>query len=132
MEESRLLRGALTANAVFSSVSGLVLAVFAVPLSDWLGVPTWVAVALGVGLGLFGISVYSIARNPKPGLVKQIIVSDVAWVVGSIVLLVGFPDALSTQGRWAVVVVALIVADFGLMQWLGLKRADDLQIVTAT
>lgn len=124
MEDTRLLRNALTANAAFSLLSGLVLTLFAGPLADWLGIPLWIAVVFGIGLIGFAISVYTIARNPKPGLVRQVIVSDVAWVVGAGMLLVAFPDALSSEGRWALLVVTLVVADFALVQWLGLRKAE--------
>lgn len=125
MSNTSLLTRTLKANAVFSAGSGLALAVFSVPLSDWLGIPAWIAVAVGVGLVGFSVIVYSIARNPKATVVKQVIASDVAWVVGAVVLLVAFPDAMTTEGRWALGIVSLVVADFAVMQWLGLRRAAD-------
>lgn len=47
----QLLRRVLQANMVFSSLSGLLLAVDAGPLSRWLGVPAaWMLVVIKVGL----------------------------------------------------------------------------------
>jgi hypothetical protein len=131
MSNATLLTRTLTANAVFSALSGVVLAVFSVPLADWLGIPTWIAIAVGVGLVGFAASVYSIARNPKPALVKQVIASDIGWVVGAAVLIIGFPDAMSTEGLWTLGLVSLVVADFAVLQWLGLRRVTESASSTA-
>lgn len=116
----------LKANAAFSALSGLGLIVGWTSVSDWLGVPTAISVGLGLGLLVFAGSVYRIAQNPAPAAVKSVILSDLAWVVGAAAVLVLFPDAMTTAGRWALGLVSLIVADFALLQWLALGRTEDV------
>lgn len=124
MQPSPLLVRALFSNAAFSALSGVALTVFAVPLGSWLGIPTWICAGLGIGLVLFAVSIVGVARNPSATLVRQIIASDVAWVIGAVVILVGFPDTLSTQGSWTLAIVTIFVADFALLQWMGLRQSS--------
>ncbi len=64
------------------------------------------------------------ARDPHPSLVKTIIIADVAWVVGAAILLITFPDLLSTGGRWTLAIVSLIVTDLAALQHVGLRRSE--------
>jgi hypothetical protein len=48
--------------------------------------------------------------------------ADIAWVVGSVALVAFDPLGLTLAGRVAVIVIALCVADFALLQALGLGR----------
>ena len=47
---------------------------------------------------------------------------DVAWVLGTAALLIGRPETFNTAGTVAAVVVALVVADFAFLQFLGIRR----------
>lgn len=114
----------LRANAVFSLLCATVLVVGAVPLASWMGVGTWVAVAVGLGLLPFGLIVFRVARDPAAAGVRQIIAADVGWVAAAVVILVAFPDAMSTVGRWLLALVSLVVAEFAAGQYVGLKRAE--------
>lgn len=122
----KLLNLALTSNAAFSGLSGLVLVLAAEPAARWLGVPqSPLLLALGFGLLAFAVGLAALARSPRPSrpLVMAATGSDFAWVVGSAVLLVGFPDLLSPAGELAVTAVALVVAGLGCAQVVGLRRA---------
>ena len=119
-----LLTATLTTNAVFSGLSGVALTLGAQPMSEWLGIPTWISIAVGLGLVLFSAQVAMTARNPKPPAVRMVIAGDVVWVVSAIVLIAIFPDAMSSQGTVALAVVTGVVATFALLQWLGLRSAD--------
>lgn len=123
---TRPLRRALVANAWFSGGSGLLLLLGAGPLAAWMGVPAAALLrGLGLALTLFAAALAWIARSePLPrALAVGATVSDAAWVFGSAVLVLGFPELLTVGGRWTVVLVAAIVAILGAAQTIGLRRA---------
>ena len=47
---------------------------------------------------------------------------DVGWVIASALILLLAPDWFSATGDWIVAIVALMVDDFALFQYLGLRR----------
>lgn len=119
---SKILTRTLVANAGFSVVTGVILIIGAVPLSRWLGIPTWLTIAVGVGLLPFALAVAKTARSPRRDTVRQVIVADIAWVIGAAVVLIGFPRSMSTAGLWALGLVTVAVADFAALQMIGLRR----------
>jgi hypothetical protein len=123
-DPSRLLRLTLRANASFSTVSGLVLAVAAPFLGPWLGIPPLALAVVGLGLLPFAWLLFrNAARTPINEFEARFAVgADVAWVVGSAALIAFDPLGLTLAGRVAVVVIALCVADFALLQAVGLGR----------
>lgn len=122
---STLLPRALISNAAFSGLCGLTLLLAAGPVAGWLG-PSADGFLRGLGAGLLGFAggLVFLARSeaPPPALVLTATAADFAWVAGSAVLLVAYPDVLSRAGVWTVVVVALVVAVLGLAQLVGLRR----------
>ncbi len=121
----RLLRRVLQANLIFSGLSGLVLTVDAGPLSRWLGIPAaWVLVAIGIGLLGFAWELFYVARqNPlNLRLANAILFIDVAWVVGSALLLFTGWVPLTGVGWWAVLVVADAVALLAILEYVGIRR----------
>jgi hypothetical protein len=121
---SKVLTRTLAANASFSALTGLILIGAASPLSRWLGVPSWLTVAVGVGLLPFAVAVIRVARDPKPQAARMVIVADIAWVIGAAVVLVGFPRSMSTAGLWSLGLVSVAVADFAVFQAIGLRRME--------
>lgn len=121
---SRILTAVLATNAGFSAVTGVVMIVAAGPLSNWLGIPTWVTVGVGAGLVPFAVAVAATARSPVLSRVVQVIVADVSWVVGAAVITIGFPESMSRQGLWALGMVTVVVAVFAVLQTLGLRRRE--------
>jgi hypothetical protein len=128
----RLLRRTLWGNAVFSVVSGAVLAMFARPFADAAAhVPVAVmgldlAVVfelLGLGVVAFGALCAWIASRPTlpEGWARLIFAADLAWVAGS-VLVLALPASWTTAGIAGIGVVALIVADIAVLEYLGLRR----------
>jgi hypothetical protein len=128
----RLLRRALWVNAVFSVVSGAVGVAFAAPFAAWAThAPLSVAgldlaivfELLGIGVVLFGaICGWAASRDTVPqGWARVILVADIAWVAASALVLV-LPAPWTTAGIAGIVVVALIVADIAIMEYLGLRR----------
>jgi ABC-type sugar transport system permease subunit len=128
----RLLRRALWVNAVFSVVSGAVGVAFATPFAAWAThAPLSVAgldlavvfELLGTGVVLFGaICGWAASRETVPqGWARVILVADIAWVAASALVLV-LPAPWTTAGIAGIVVVALIVADIAILEYLGLRR----------
>ena len=128
----RLLRRTLWGNAVFSVISGTLLAVFAGPFAsvaahapvEVMGLDLAVVLdLLGLGVIAFGaLCAWVASRNTLPlAWARVIFAADLAWVAGS-VLVLALPAAWTTAGMAGIVVVALIVADLAVLEYLGLRR----------
>ena len=118
----RLLRIALRANAVFSGVSAGVLIAGGSALAEWLGIPTAIIVLVGLGLVPWAGFAWWTSRTLELTAVRVIIAGDIAWVVGAIVVLIGFGDDMTTAGVWSLALVSIGVADFAIAQSIGLRR----------
>ncbi len=120
----RLLRTALLANAEFSLISGLVLAVFSGRIADWIGAPRLVVLLIGIGLVPWGAYLFIASRREviRRSDAWSAIVGDDAWVTGTLVLVLGFPTALTSAGNAVAVAVAIVVAGFAVVQFIGLRR----------
>ena len=128
----RLLRRTLWANAVLSVGSGAVLAAFATSFAAMathaplqvLGVDlALVLELLGLGFVAFGaLCGWVASRTDMPiGWARTIFVLDACWVAISAVVLM-LPAAWTVAGIAGIVVVALIVADLAILEYLGLRR----------
>ena len=119
-----LLSRAMSENALFSGIAGLVLIVgTAFGLDDWLGLNAWLLAALGVGLVVYAADLLWLARSPR-WLVRggmMAVVADVTWVLAAAAL-IAFTAVLSEQGEIALAIVSLVVAGFAAAQWVGLRR----------
>ncbi len=124
-QPSSLLRRALLGNSIFSTLSGLFFLFDAAPIAAFLGLdmPMMIQV-LGVNLLVFAVIVYKVATaTPINRTLASIIIAlDVAWVVGSIVLIFSNLLPLTTSGKWGIAIVADIVACFAIAQYIGLRR----------
>jgi hypothetical protein len=128
----RLLRRTLWGNAIFSVVSGGVLAVFAVPFArvaadapvSVMGLDLAILFELlGLGVVAFGALCAWIASRPElpQAWARVIFAADIAWVAGS-ALVLALPASWTTAGFAGIVVVAVIVADFVILEYLGLRK----------
>lgn len=121
--KATLLVKSLKANGLFSLLSGLFILLLNNRLSQWFGqIDSLILVGLGVGLILFSLRLFYLAG---PGRLyrleaKMIIGSDIAWVVGSVVLLAWFFAYISLPGILAMVLVSIVVGLFALFQSKGL------------
>jgi hypothetical protein len=130
VERACLLRKALIGNALFSTVSGLTI-LFA---QGWvlriLGLPSSVnLLVLGAGLIVFAVTLVINARKQQ---VKKsdawiAVCMDVAWVIGSYVLIFILP--FSTEGKWVVAVVAEAVLVFAVLQFVGIRRIQKSELL---
>jgi hypothetical protein len=122
-ERQQLLRTALLANALFSTISGLALVIAGREIVRLLGLPEAVSlVPLGISLLVFAAVLVLFAKKKSIKLLDAwiAVVMDAAWVIGSYPLLLVAP--FSTSGKWIVGIVAEVVMVFALLQWLGIRR----------
>jgi len=120
-----LLRRTLAVNATFSALSGAGMIALSGPLDRFMGLGlSWLLIVIGVGLLGFAALIGLNARRPQINRAEAwlTVASDAAWVLGSVIVVFGFPDLLSTGGKWLVGLIAVAVGDFALFQYLGLRR----------
>lgn len=123
--KDNLLRNTLRANSIFSGVTGLVLILGFAPLANFIGVP-WVWTLIVLGIGLLGYALWLAQASRRAELDAReatvFIVSDVAWVLLSVVLLVTNWIPFTNEGKWILSLVADVVACFAVLQFVGLRR----------
>jgi len=115
----------LKLNGVFSLLTAVPLLLaagtvapilFADPV-DW---ATWALRGLGVGLTGFAGLVYALSKDKfvSRAMVNEIVVLDLLWVIGSIVLIAFWGHILTTSGTVIVAAVAVVVAFFAVAQFV--------------
>jgi hypothetical protein len=127
MNDSRLqlLRTTFAVNAISTAACGALFLAGAVPLSPVLGVPGPLPLALCGALFIaFAAQVWRVRREPVDlAQATAILVLDVAYVVASVVLLLGWPGVLSSYGRLLTALLADTVAVFAILEYVGIRRA---------
>lgn len=130
-----LLRRAMLADAAMSGASGLLLTLLPGSLSVLIGFarPDYL---LAVGIGLIGYAAWLLfsARRPIVNVWtgRTAIILNMLWVAGSAAVLAAAPGLFNTLGQWLVGIVAVLVADFVLVQYLGLRRMGRPTTLPAT
>lgn len=123
---SGLLRRALQADGVFGGiVSGALLTLGANPIASFMGLPNALPILLiGVGLIAWGVALLTLSSRPvmERRFVTAVIATNAIWIIGSFIILVADLFALTTGGRWAVMIVADVVVLFAIAQFIGLRR----------
>ena len=122
---SSLLRNALFGNSIFCSTSGLAFVIFAKPIAAFLGLSaSWIILVLGIGLVLYGVEVFIIARRETidEAFAKFVIGADIAWVVGSVILIFTNLVAFTIPGKWGIAIIADIVLVIAIVQFMGMRR----------
>lgn len=114
------LKNTLKANALFSLISGLILILFSEEIAILMNLTSNLPLTIiGLGLILFVLFIlfvsYKKVLNYK--LVKGIILQDLLWVFGSIVLLLLMPFGISLLGNILISVIAFIVSCFAFLQY---------------
>ena len=119
-----LMRG-LKFNAIFSATSAVAMLLAANWVAEQLGLSRTADVyTLGVFLLLFAAQLGNIVRTGKIRTweIVTIIVGDLLWVAGSVVLGALYFRSFSTIGAVLVDVVAIAVLVFAIMQIRGLRE----------
>ena len=113
------LKKTLQLNSAFSLLCALALFIFSAPLAQIIGaVEPWMLHIVGAALVIWALDLLWVASKPliNQGLVKVIVVADVGWVLGTVVLLVGFEAMFTTEGVALLTAVALAVLAIALLQ----------------
>jgi len=124
MTNTHPLLSALRLNAIFSGTSAVFLLVAAPWIAAQLGLPGSLPVYIGGGfLVLFALQLANIVRsgNIRTWEVGGIIAGDLAWVLGTVVLVGMFYSSLTTVGLLMVDIIALAVLAFAILQIRGLR-----------
>jgi hypothetical protein len=119
------LRHAFLANGLFSLACGLLFLVDGAPLAAFAGLPEGpILQVIGAGLVPFGAWLVWLSRRPAltPLIGRLVSIMDAQWVVGTLVLLAGWPELLNTTGQVMAVAIALVVTSFALWQIQGTRR----------
>ena len=122
--KDKFLKSALTANAVFSGLSGVMMILFGERLNSILGVEiSWLLLSIGIGLiGFSGYLFFVKSQKVVPATTAwAIVAADIMWVAGSLVVLVNPPSNMEPTGKTLVAGAALIVAIFAALQSHGTK-----------
>ena len=125
MNESRTLRTAFLANAAFSLTCAFLFVAFANPLARIAGLAGPLPLEIvGAGLLPFGAALIWLSRREilTLGVGRLISLMDAQWVLGTAILLIGWPDLLSPTGRALAVAIAAIVACLAVWQLHGARR----------
>jgi hypothetical protein len=126
---TRPLRAALIANAVFSLASAALLILFPALVGNWLGVhyPP-LLIAIGAGLVVFAADLLHQASRPRMASWRALYASaaDFAWVAGSLLLVIVLPGLLSSGGVALVLAIAVVVLVFGCWQLAAAGRLHRL------
>lgn len=112
-EDTIDIRNLLRFAALASGGLGAVLLAFAGALDEPLGLRVTLAVVVGLGLLAWAGFVTWVSINPRPALVADVIVCNLAWVAASLVFAVG------AWGGWGVLFVvaqAIAVAALTMLQ----------------
>lgn len=122
---THFLRRVLQADALASGLSGALLIVAAKPLAAFIGVGLPLPlIVTGVFLVLYagGLLQQAVQPSLSRSFVKAVIVINIAWVLGSGLLLLTDWVSLTLAGKWGVAIVADLVAIFAGLQFYGLRR----------
>ena len=118
-KHERLLRRAMRANAGFSGISGLISFLAADALVTFTGIPNALVFrVLGVILVLYAADLFWVTSREKVNIWFGItaVILDIAWVISSVVLLLGNFVPFTTAGKWTVLLLAEVVSIFALVQ----------------
>jgi len=122
-DPGRLLRWSLRGNATFSTLSGATLMGAGASLATTFGVPEpMMLTSLGVNLLAFAAFLVWLASREeiRPALALAVVGADLAWVVGSVPVLLF--AALTPAGNWSVAVVGNVVLAFAIAQFVGVRQ----------
>ncbi|GAB5492640.1 MAG: hypothetical protein Phog2KO_28550 [Phototrophicaceae bacterium] len=123
--QSTLLRNALRANSAFSAISGIITAIGAGVLVQFMGVGTLALyIIIGLALVFHAVTLLMNTRtdNINVGFAWYAIIGDILWVLATAFILLTDSFSLSTDGKWLLLFIADIVLLFAIAQFIGLRR----------
>jgi hypothetical protein len=129
-QNTKPLRIALFGNAVFSAVSAIVLIMFPEMAGSLIGTTNHILLmVIGIGLGVFSLDLFHQASRQRMQTWRALYSSlgDATWVLGTVILLIWFPNLVSEKGRVLLICIALVVAIFGALQLWGAGETHRLK-----
>lgn len=124
-KKSSIGQWAVEADGVFCVLAGLLFALDASGISQFMGVQSaGVIGALGVVTFVYGLGLlYDVFKGLVNARLLRVLVSlDFVGAAVTIVFLLAAPTALNTEGRWVVLILADVMAAFGIWKYVGLRR----------
>lgn len=123
-QASTLLRRALVLDAGVSGAAGLLQLAATAPLSRWLAIdPGWLRGGGAVLLAwMLFVGWVATRKAITPALAWTVIGVNLAWVAGSVLLLVEGAITPNALGLTFVLAQAAVVAMFAELQFFGLRR----------
>ncbi|WP_027418172.1 hypothetical protein [Crocinitomix catalasitica] len=119
------LQKALTLNALFSSLSGLILILFNQQIAEIFGTSnTTVFWIVGLILLYFSVTIFYERIKQRKPFVLWIIIQDISWVLGSVLILILKPFNISSTGNLIILIIALIVLFMAVNQSIKLKKRN--------
>ena len=121
----RFLRRVLTADGAITGATGLLMLFASEPLAALLGIPVALLRSAGVILIPFAAAVLYLSRRATVSRrsVWFVLALNSAWVVASILVLVGGVLEPTALGYAFIVVQAVAVAAFVELQYIGLRKS---------
>jgi hypothetical protein len=111
------LQKALKYNAIFSSMSGLIMILFNNQIAELFGTSNnsvfWI---VGLILIYFTITIWYEIRKQRKIAILWIIIQDFLWVMGSVILILLNPFDITSLGNLIIGIIAFIVLLMGLNQ----------------
>ena len=117
-----LLRLALVADAAITGANAFAYLAGAVVLDSVLGVPTALLLVLGAFLAAYSALVLRVATRPARAGVVAVILANLAWAAGSLIVLALDTFTPDPVGQVWIALQAVVVAGFAALQYLGLRR----------
>ena len=117
-----LLRLALVADAAVTGANAFAYLAGAVVLDSVLGVPTALLLVLGAFLAVYSALVLRLATRPARAGVVAVILANLAWAAGSLLVLALDTFTPDPVGQVWIALQAVVVAGFAALQYIGLRR----------
>ena len=121
------LKTVLYANAIFCSVSALVILILPGLLAQFvIDLPALVFIVLGIGLMAFAVDVFFTARKvtPSRGKVLYIFFADLSWVILTPLVMLLLADKITGLGNFLLLDIAIIVGLFAAFEWVGIDKLN--------
>jgi hypothetical protein len=79
-----------------------------------------------VGAGLLPFGVYLLWLSRRDELTRRdgrvVSLLDAEWVLGTAILLIGWPELMNATGHAVAITIAAVVGGFAIWQWAGAQR----------
>lgn len=122
---SSLLKRALLVDSALSFLGGGAFLLFSKAIASSFGLSgSWIILLVGVIAIVYGIEVYLAARAEpvKTGVAKFAAYGNLAWVLGSAILIFANLAPFTAAGKWTLALIADAVLVLAIFQLLGLRR----------